>query len=91
MMRVYLPLGEARGGFLPHWNSWFKYNEHPHRFDNFNCRNAWNGIWGGFVVNNQLLLGDNFMGGEVYLQSMRHDFLRNSEEHLSIRAVKNVY
>ena len=31
------------------------------------------------------------MGGEVYLQSMRHDFLRNSEEHLSIRAVKNVY
>jgi len=84
-------LGEARGGFLPHWNAWFENNEHPHRFDNLIAVTLGTGFGGGFVVNNQILLGDNFMGGEVYLQSMRHDFLRNSEEHLSIRAVKNVY
>ena len=58
----------------------FENNKHPHRFDNLIAVTLGTGFGGGFVVNNQLLLGDNFMGGEVYLQSMRHDFLRNSEE-----------
>ena len=84
-------LGEALAGALPEINSLLAKQGNPKRFGNIAGLTLGTGFGGGIVVNNELLVGDNGCGGDVWIfRNKKHpDYF--VEESVSKRAVKRVY
>ncbi len=83
--------GEALSGFLPHVNELLKEEGIKKKFRNLIGLTLGTGFGGGFVFNEELLLGDNSMAGEVWLLRNRVNPDTNAEEGISIRAIRRVY
>ena len=83
--------GEAIAGVLPEINEKLKQNGSIRQFKNLLGVTLGTGFGGGAVVNNELLVGDNGCGGDVWV--FRNKKYPNciTEESVSIRAVKRVY
>ncbi|MBI5819347.1 MAG: ROK family protein [Verrucomicrobia bacterium] len=83
--------GEAIAGFLPHVNSLLEKAGSPKRYKNLFGVTLGTGFGGGIVRDGELFIGDNSMGGEVWLLRNRLAPSMNAEEGASIRAVRRVY
>ena len=83
--------GEAIGGFLPHVNRLLEEAGSPKRFGNLLGVTLGTGLGGGIVRNGELFLGDNSLGGELWLLRNKLSPSMNAEEGASKRAVSSVY
>ena len=83
--------GEALAGVLPEVNRQLESAGNPKRYSNLLAVTLGTGFGGGVVINNQLLLGDNGCGGDVWLSANKLDNRLLAEEGVSIRAVTRVY
>lgn len=83
--------GEAIAGFLPHVNGLLEKAGSPKRFKNLFGVTLGTGFGGGIVRDGELFIGDNSMGGEVWLLRNKLMPMMNAEEGASIRAVRRVY
>jgi len=83
--------GESIAGLLPRVNTMLKEAGNSKRYSSLTGVTLGTGFGGGFVMDGQLLVGDNSLGGEVWLSSSRLTPNRNVEESLSIRAIKRSY
>ncbi len=63
----------------------------PKRFQNLLGVTLGTGLGGGIVRNGELFLGDNSLGGELWLLRNKLVPAMNAEEGASIRAVRGVY
>lgn len=83
--------GESIAGFLPYINHELALANNPKQYKNVLGITIGTGLGGGIVTNNELLVGDNALGSEIW--GMRNKFLENghAEEGASIRAVKRYY
>ncbi len=82
--------GEAMAGILPEINDKLKETESPKRFNNLVGFTLGTGFGGGLVRDQELFLGDNSAGMEVWIMSSPY-MKCNVEEGVSIRAVQRVY
>jgi glucokinase len=83
--------GEAMSGFLPYVNGLLAEAGSPKRYKNLFGITLGTGLGGGIVRDGRLLIGDNSMGGEVWLSRNKLEPEINAEEGASIRAVRRVY
>ncbi|MCX6900316.1 MAG: ROK family protein [Verrucomicrobia bacterium] len=83
--------GEAIAGFLPHVNGLLEKAGSPKRYKNLFGVTLGTGFGGGIVRDGELFIGDNSMGGEVWLLRNKLAPTMNAEEGASIRAVRRVY
>jgi glucokinase len=83
--------GEALQGLLPEINQLFAEQGSARRYKNLFGVTLGTGFGGGIVRDNQLFLGDNAMGAEIWLVRNKLHPLANVEESVSIRAVRRVY
>jgi glucokinase len=83
--------GEALAGSLPEINSNLEAAGSRKRYKNLLAVTIGTGFGGGVVINNNLLLGDNGCGGDVWLSAHVQDFSLIAEEGVSIRAVIRRY
>ena len=83
--------GEALAGVLPEVNRQLESAGNPKRYSNLLAVTLGTGFGGVVVINNQLLLGDNGCGGDVWLSANKLDNRLLAEEGVSIRAVTRVY
>ncbi len=83
--------GEALAGFLPYVNDLLKKAGSPKRYKNLFGVTLGTGFGGGIVRDGELFIGDNSMGGEVWLLRNKLDRGMNAEEGASIRAVRRAY
>jgi glucokinase len=83
--------GEATAGFLPYVNGLLEKAGSPKRFHNLFGVTLGTGLGGGIVRKGELFLGDNSLGGEVWLLRSKLDRNGNAEEGASIRAVRRSY
>jgi glucokinase len=83
--------GEALAGVLPEINEKLNQNGSVRQFKNLVGVTLGTGFGGGAVVNQELLVGDNGCGGDVWV--FRNKKYPNciTEESVSIRGVKRVY
>ena len=83
--------GEAIAGLLPYVNGLLEAAGNPKRYGNLFGLTLGTGLGGGVVVQGQLVVGDNSIGGEAHL--LRHvlDPGVGAEEGACIRAVRRVY
>ncbi|MFN7992068.1 MAG: ROK family protein [Bryobacteraceae bacterium] len=83
--------GEAAAGFLPYVNGLLQEAGSPKRYRNLLGVTLGTGLGGGIVRDGNLFVGDNSVGGEMWL--LRHKLERdvNAEEGASIRAVRRFY
>lgn len=83
--------GEAIGGLLPEINKEFAQKGIPRKYKNLLGVTLGTGFGGGIVYNNQLFMGDNSAGAEIWIT--RNAFESNifAEESISIRAIQRVY
>jgi glucokinase len=83
--------GEAIGGALPYINGKLKEMGSNKQYQNLLGLTFGTGFGGGVVINQQLLLGDNGAGGDVWV--FRHKKFPQliCEESVSVRAIKRVY
>ncbi len=83
--------GEAIAGFLPYVNGLLEAAGNPKRYRNVFGVTLGTGLGGGVVVDGQLLIGDNSIGGEAHLLRNVLDPGVGAEEGACIRAVQRVY
>lgn len=83
--------GEALAGVLPELNRKLEENGSVRRFKNLVGITLGTGFGAGVVINNELLLGDNACGGDVWNLSSSYYPGMIAEEGVSIRAVKRIY
>lgn len=83
--------GEALAGTLPKLNTDLKNNSNTKEYSNLVGLTIGTGFGAGFVSNKQLIRGDNVCAGEIWITSNRINPLINTEEGVSIRAVKHFY
>jgi len=83
--------GEAIAGFLPYVNGLLEQAGSPKRYRNLFGVTLGTGFGGGIVRDGELFLGDNSIGGEVWLLRNKVSPGINAEEGASIRAVRGVY
>lgn len=83
--------GEAIAGLLPYVNSMLEKSGSQKRFKNLFGITLGTGCGGGIVVNNELFIGDNSNGGEIWLTRNKLNGKINLEDGASIRAVQRVY
>lgn len=83
--------GEAVAGFLPFANAQLEQSGSGKRYSNLLGVTLGTGFGGGIVRAGELFLGDNAIGGEVWLLRHKHNGDLNVEEGVSIRAVQRVY
>jgi len=83
--------GEAIAGFLPYINGLLDQAGCPKRYRNLFGITLGTGFGGGIVRDGELFLGDNSIGGEVWLLRNKLAPGINAEEGASIRAVRAVY
>src|SRR6056297_2274547 len=83
--------GEAIAGFLPLINERLKNAGNTKQYHNVFGVTLGTGFGGGFTVKNQMHIGDNSCGGEIWI--LRNKLYPDSfaEEGASIRAVQRVY
>jgi glucokinase len=80
--------GEALAGSLPFINKILTENNSSKRYQNLVGLTIGTGFGAGIVNQNRLLRGDNMCAGEIWTSSNRVDNNTNSEEGVSIRAVR---
>jgi glucokinase len=83
--------GEAVAGFLPYANALLERAGSAKRYANLLGVTLGTGFGGGIVRAGELFLGDNAIGGEVWLLRDKYDSGLNIEEGVSIRAIRRVY
>ncbi len=83
--------GEAIAGLLPWVNGILEQGGSPKRYRNLFGATFGTGFGGGMVRDGRLWLGDNSVGGEIWLLRNKIDPRSNIEESVSIRAVRRVY
>ena len=83
--------GEALAGALPEINEMLAANGSHRQFKNLLGVTLGTGFGGGAVINNELLVGDNGCGGDVWVFRNKKYPNLITEESVSIRAVKRVY
>lgn len=83
--------GEALAGALPEINKQLEANGNLKRYRNLLGVTIGTGFGGGVVIDNNLLLGDNGCGGDLWLSANKFDNSLIAEEGVSIRAVKREY
>ena len=83
--------GEANYGLLPHLNQLLKEKGSSKRFNNLFGLTLGTGLGGGLVRNNELWLGDNGAGAEIWLMRNPLENRQFVEENLSARAIINSY
>lgn len=83
--------GEALGGILPYVNKKLTNGGSTKRYHNLIGITLGTGLGGGLVCNNELIIGDNSNGGEIWIMSNRYNPKMNIEESISIRAIQRVY
>lgn len=83
--------GEAIAGFLPYVNNLLEKAGSPKRFHNLFGITLGTGFGGGIVRNGELFVGDNSMGGDIWLMRNKLQPQMNAEEGACIRAVRRVY
>ena len=83
--------GEAIAGFLPYVNGLLEQAHSPKRYKNLFGVTLGTGFGGGIVRDGELFIGDNSVGGEVWLLRNKLDPALNAEEGASIRAVRRTY
>jgi len=83
--------GEAIAGLLPEVNKMLEQADSPKRYNNLFGITMGTGFGGGLVYNNQLYIGDNSAGSEIWLMrnGLNHDVF--AEEGVSIRAVQRIF
>ncbi|MFW5656310.1 MAG: ROK family protein [Bacteroidota bacterium] len=83
--------GEAIAGFLPDVNSMLAKEGSPKQYKNLFGITLGTGFGGGIVRNNELFIGDNSAGGEIWVMRNKKHPRAFAEEGASIRAVQRVY
>ncbi len=83
--------GEALSGTLPLINNKLKIHNSTKQYKNIVGMTIGTGFGAGFVHNGILIKGDNICAGEIWITSNRVNENYNSEEGISIRAVKYFY
>ena len=83
--------GEALAGSLPEINKRLKEKNNSKRYNNLIGMTIGTGFGAGLVSNKQLIKGDNVCAAEIWLTSNRVDSKINTEEAVSIRAIKYFY
>lgn len=83
--------GEAMGGVLPEVNHLLEQAGSPKRFTHLLGITFGTGFGAGVVINGELLLGDNGMGGDIWCFRNKKYSDCIAEEGVAIRAVKRVY
>ncbi len=83
--------GEAISGLLPYINNLLEEAGSPKRYENLFGITLGTGLGGGFVHNNELLIGDNSCAAEIWILRHKLEKNLNAEEGASIRAVKRNY
>jgi glucokinase len=83
--------GEAIAGLLPYVNGLLERAGSRKRYRNLFGVTLGTGFGGGIVWNGELVLGDNSIGGEVWLLRNKRDPQTGAEEGASIRAVCRTY
>ena len=83
--------GEALAGSLPMINNELEKSGSPKRYKNLVGMTLGTGFGAGLVHDQTLIAGDNICAGEIWITSNRADCDYNSEEGVSIRAVKHFY
>lgn len=83
--------GEALAGSLPFINEKLLSNNSSKQYKNLVGMTIGTGFGAGLVHNKTLIKGDNICAGEIWVTSNRVDNNFNSEEGVSIRAVKYFY
>ncbi len=83
--------GEALGGILPTVNKQLADAGSSKRYNNLVGLTLGTGFGAGFVLNGQLINGDNSIVAEIWNTSNSITPERNSEEGVSARAVANAY
>ncbi|KXX67818.1 ROK family protein [Flammeovirga sp. SJP92] len=83
--------GEAIGGLLPEMNAMLEANGSEKRYKNIIGITLGTGLGGGIVSNGNLHIGDNSMGGEIWLMPSKVLDHINAEEASCIRAVQKFY
>ncbi len=84
-------LGESISGFLPHINNLLKEANSHKRYQNLIGITLGTGIGCGIIINNNLLIGDNFCSGEIH--NMRNPIFKDSniEESVSKDAITRTF
>ncbi len=83
--------GEAIAGFLPYVNGLLEKAGSPKRYRNLLGLTLGTGFGAGIVRDGSLFIGDNSIGGEIWLLRDKLNPAMNVEEHASIRGVKRTY
>lgn len=83
--------GEAIAGLLPQVNKMLDDAGSPKRYRNLLGVTLGTGFGAGIVVNNQLFIGDNSAGAEIWLMRNPIDTDCFVEEAVSIRAIQRIY
>ncbi len=83
--------GEAIGGFLSEVNKGFKEFKIRKEFKNLIGITLGTGFGGGIVINNQICMGDNSAGGEVWLMRNLLEPEIIAEESVSVRGIQHYY
>lgn len=83
--------GEAMGGALPYVNGLLAEAGSPKRFNNVLGLTFGTGFGAGVVIEGELLLGDNGLGGDIWCFRNKKYPEYVAEESVAIRAVKRVY
>jgi len=83
--------GEALSGILPEINEELENNGQNRRYKNLIGITIGTGFGAGVVRNNELFLGDNSMGAEVWILSNRYDSESFAENTISTEAIKRSY
>ncbi len=83
--------GEALSGTLPEINKLLKAEGSNKIYKNLLGITLGTGFGAGVVINNQLLIGDNGCGGDVWIMRNKKYPEIITEESVSIRAVRRVY
>lgn len=83
--------GEALAGILPEINNELQNSGSKRQYRNLIGLTLGTGFGAGFVRNEELYLGDNSMGAEVWIQSNRYDANAFTENAISTEAIKRAY
>ena len=83
--------GEALAGMLPALNRMLEDAGNAKRYKNLIGITLGTGFGAGIVINNELLLGDNGCGGDVWNLASSYYPGMIAEEGVSIRAIQRVY
>lgn len=83
--------GEAIGGFLPEVNKGFTDLGVSKKFNNLIGITLGTGLGGGIIINNQICVGDNSAGGEIWLMRNLLEPTIIAEESVSVRGIQTYY